>query len=43
MLALVLFKSFSILFHGINNFAIGQKGVREEAWAVMYYVTHLYA
>lgn len=38
---LVVIKSFSLLFHGVNYHFIQTKGVHMEAWAVMYYIMHL--
>jgi len=38
---LVIIKSFSLLFHGVNYHFIQTKGVHMEAWAVMYYIMHL--
>ncbi|MPC21151.1 Protein GPR107 [Portunus trituberculatus] len=38
---LVVIKSFSLLFHGVNYHMIQTRGVHMEAWAVMYYIMHL--
>ncbi|KAL7647114.1 UNVERIFIED_CONTAM: hypothetical protein RMT77_002372 [Armadillidium vulgare] len=38
---LVVIKSLSLLFHGINYHFIQLNGVHMEAWAVMYYIMHL--
>ncbi|KAK3860033.1 hypothetical protein Pcinc_033883 [Petrolisthes cinctipes] len=38
---LVVIKSFSLLFHGVNYHYIQMQGVHMEAWAVMYYIMHL--
>ncbi|XP_069946922.1 protein GPR107 isoform X2 [Cherax quadricarinatus] len=38
---LVVIKSFSLLFHGVNYHFIQTEGVHMEAWAVMYYIMHL--
>ncbi|KAG0724707.1 Protein GPR107 [Chionoecetes opilio] len=38
---LVVIKSFSLLFHGVNYHMIQTHGVHMEAWAVMYYIMHL--
>ncbi|KAL5109269.1 hypothetical protein TcWFU_007960 [Taenia crassiceps] len=41
MLAMVIVKSISLMFHAINYFVIGMHGVQEEGWAVMDYIAHL--
>ncbi|XP_076060012.1 protein GPR107 isoform X2 [Oratosquilla oratoria] len=38
---LVVIKSFSLMFHGLNYHFIQKEGIHIEAWAVMYYITHL--
>ncbi|XP_066959578.1 protein GPR107 isoform X2 [Macrobrachium rosenbergii] len=38
---LVVIKSFSLFFHGVNYHFIQTNGVHMEAWAVMYYIMHL--
>ncbi|VDM31010.1 unnamed protein product [Hydatigera taeniaeformis] len=41
MLAMVIVKSISLMFHAINYFVIGRHGVQEEGWAAMDYIAHL--
>ncbi|KAA0198543.1 Lung seven transmembrane receptor [Fasciolopsis buskii] len=41
MFAVILIKAISLIFHGVNFYAIGRHGMHEEAWAVMYYITHI--
>jgi len=41
MLSLLYFKSVALVFHGMNYYFIQQNGTHEEAWAIMYYITHL--
>lgn len=41
MLSLLYFKSVALVFHGMNFYFIQQNGTHEEAWAIMYYITHL--
>ncbi|CAF0732311.1 unnamed protein product [Adineta steineri] len=41
MLFLVLTKAFSLIFHGVNHHYIATKGRHEEAWAILFYITHV--
>nr|ACC43944.1 lung-like 7 transmembrane receptor [Philodina roseola] len=41
MLFLVYTKAISLIFHGINHHYIATKGRHEEAWAILYYITHV--
>ncbi|UJR25679.1 hypothetical protein I4U23_007030 [Adineta vaga] len=41
MLFLVLTKALSLIFHGINHHYIAIKGRHEEAWAILFYITHV--
>ncbi|CAF1504870.1 unnamed protein product, partial [Didymodactylos carnosus] len=41
MLLLVLTKALSLIFHGINQHYIATRGRHEEAWAILFYVTHV--
>ncbi|CAF0760572.1 unnamed protein product [Adineta ricciae] len=41
MLFLVLTKALSLVFHGINHHYIAIKGRHEEAWAILFYITHV--
>ena len=41
MLALVVVKALSSLFHGVDYYFIGKEGARERGWAITYYCLHL--
>ncbi|CAF1464725.1 unnamed protein product [Rotaria magnacalcarata] len=41
MLFLVLTKALSLIFHGVNHHYIASKGRHEEAWAILFYITHV--
>jgi len=41
MLFLVLIKALSLIFHGVNHHYIAIKGRHEEAWAILFYITHV--
>ncbi|CAF2362321.1 unnamed protein product [Rotaria sp. Silwood2] len=41
MLFLVLTKALSLIFHGINHHYIASNGRHEEAWAILFYITHV--
>lgn len=41
MLALVVVKTLSSFFHGVDYHYIGIEGAREKGWAILYYALHL--
>ena len=41
MAVLGLMKALSLLFHGVNYHVIEVNGFHIEAWAILFYVTHL--
>merc|ERR1711935_1142528 len=41
MLALVIVKTLSLIFHGIDYYYIEEEGTREEGWAATYYAINL--
>lgn len=41
MAALVILKTMSIFFHGMNYYYAAEYGHQQELWAVIFYITHL--
>jgi hypothetical protein len=41
MSAVIILKTLSLFFHGVNYYFVAQYGHQQEVWAIIYYVMHL--